>query len=331
MTNTDDRFSKLLERHENEIRLHCYRMLGSSHDSDDMLQETLTRAFRAKETLAHEESARAWLYRIATNVCLDELARRKKRLLPREAGPPAMEPNPAIGPPEPDAYLEPCPDTWLEGTSADAGARYELREAVALAFVAALQHLTPPQRATLLLRDVVGFSAEETSKALALGLEATNSALFRARSAVKSKISGKEPSAFASSNRANLDALLERYLRAWNELDIDAFVELLHDEVATTMPPAGTWIAGLAANAGFYRAMFAAQRRGSFVAVPTAANGGPAFAFYRSTAVKEPFRLRAIQLVGVRDGQISSIDHFMLPELATVFGLPDTLEARTFP
>lgn len=106
LTNTDDRFSKLLERHENEIRLHCYRMLGSSHDSDDMLQETLTRAFRAKETLAHEESARAWLYRIATNVCLDELARRKKRLLPREAGPPAMEPNPAIGPPEPDAYLE---------------------------------------------------------------------------------------------------------------------------------------------------------------------------------------------------------------------------------
>ncbi len=326
MPEPDHHFSELLQRHGNELRLHCYRLLGSSHDSDDMLQETLARAWRAKATLQHAENGRAWLYRIATNVCLDELGRRKKRLLASEAGPAAVEPNPVIGPGDRETCLEPCPDMWLEGVPGDPGARYEQREAVALAFVAALQHLTPTQRATLLLRDVVGFSAEETSKTLELGLEATNSALFRARAAVESKIAGKEPAAFASASLRDVDSLLERYLRAWNEFDLDAFVALLHDEVVTTMPPAPTWIARRPANVAFYRPMFAAQRRSSLRAVPIAANGERAFAFYRSTSPEEPFRLRAIHLVAVRDTRIARIDHFMLPELHRVFALPETLE-----
>src|SRR5215475_10654383 len=127
MPDPDHHFSELLQRHGNELRLHCYRLLGSSHDSDDMLQETLARAWRAKAALHHAENGRAWLYRIATNVCLDELGRRKKRLLASDAGPAATEPNPAIDPGDREACLEPCPDTWLHGIPADPGARYEQR------------------------------------------------------------------------------------------------------------------------------------------------------------------------------------------------------------
>jgi RNA polymerase sigma-70 factor (ECF subfamily) len=326
-TFSEESFQALVARHQSELRLHCYRMLGSSHDSEDVLQEALLRAWRARDSLQDPLRARAWLYRIATNVCLDELGRRRGRGLPVEAGPPA-DPRGGIAPPDREAFIEPCPDTWCANVIADPAARYETFECVALAFVAALHHLTPAQRATLLLRDVVGLSAEETADALGFGLEATNSALFRARSAVEAKLKGRNPADFARST-AGVDALLTRYLRAWNELDVEAFVLLLHDEVQTTMPPSPTWIAGHADNAAFYRTMFAAQRAGTFRALPTAANGQPAFAFYRTLSEGEPQRLRAIQLVEVRDDAIVSIDHFMLPELCSIFGLPEALDAAS--
>jgi RNA polymerase sigma-70 factor (ECF subfamily) len=326
-TFSEDSFRSLVARHRNELRLHCYRMLGSSHDSEDVLQEALLRAWRAIDSLQDPLRARAWLYRIATNVCLDELGRRRGRGLPVDAGP-AADPRSGIASADREAFIEPCPGTWLENVTPDPAARYETSECVALAFVAALHHLTPPQRATLLLRDVVGLRAEETAEALGFSLEAANSALFRARSAVEAKLKGRNPADFARSS-VSTDALLARYLRAWNELDVEAFVMLLHDEVNTTMPPSPTWIAGRAHNAAFYRAMFAAQRPGTFCAVPTAANGQPAFAFYRTVAEGEPRRLRAIQLVELRGDAIVSIDHFMLPELCSIFGLPETLDAAS--
>jgi RNA polymerase sigma-70 factor (ECF subfamily) len=144
----------LLDAHKNEIRLHCYRMLGSSHDTDDVLQEIGMRAWRAKGDLHDRSKARAWLYRIATNVCLDELRHRRARHRPFEVVPPAQG-DPLLASTDGDAWIEPCPDLWLEGVGVDASARYEVHEAVTLAFVAALQHLTPPQRATLLLRDAI--------------------------------------------------------------------------------------------------------------------------------------------------------------------------------
>lgn len=320
----DEALLALLERHRNELRLHCYRMLGSSHDAEDMLQEMAVRAWRAKASLTDVSNGRAWLYRITTNVCLDELKQRRTRLLPFEAGPPAADPQVALGAPDPDAFVEPCPDAWFAGAASDPAARYEMGQAVRLAFVAALQHLTPIQRATLLLRDVVGLSAEETASALELGLQATNSALFRARTALDAKLAGHgavEPSPVGGP----LQELLDRYLTAWNHIDIEAFVGLLHDEVKTTMPPVPTWIAGKPHNAAFYRPMFAAQRPGTFVVVPTAANRQAAFAFYRVLGPGESYRLRAVQLVELRDGAIVSIDHFMLPELASAFGLPGEL------
>src|SRR5450432_813326 len=163
---SDEALLELFERHRNELRLHCYRMLGSSHDTEDMLQESAIRAWRAKASILDRSSARAWLYRIATNVCLDELNNRRCRRLPFEVGPAAADPNAVPAPAERESWVEPCPDAWFAGVTSDPAARYETRECVALAFIAALQHLTPSQRATLLLRDVVGLSAEETASAL---------------------------------------------------------------------------------------------------------------------------------------------------------------------
>jgi RNA polymerase sigma-70 factor, ECF subfamily len=322
---SDQAVTELFNRHKNELRLHCYRMLGSSHDTDDVLQEAAVRAWRSKASLLEPAHGRAWLYRIATNVCLDELERRRSRCLPFEAGPPTAKVDLASARAERESWIEPCPDAWRAGVTADPEARYQTREGVTLAFVAALQHLTAAQRATLLLRDVVGLSAEETAQALELSLEATNSALFRARRAVETKLQGNPPSQLAPPSTAVV-GLLSRYLAAWNEMQVDAFIALLHDEVRTTMPPFPMWIAGRADNVAFYRPMFAAQRPGSFRAVLTAANGGPAFAFYRAPSPAEPLRLRAIQLVELRDQLVVSIDHFVLPELGPVFGLADELE-----
>src|SRR5262245_14691914 len=170
-------FLQSLEPLRGAIRLHCYRMLGSAHDGDDVLQETLLRAWRAKDSLDDPALMKPWLYRIATNVCLDELKRRPKRLLASDANPPTVDmdaPAPLIQEP---IWLEPMPDTWLAGAeSRDPHVRYALKESVALAFVAAIQCLSPVQRATLLLRDVVGLSADETAAALEVSLGAANSA-----------------------------------------------------------------------------------------------------------------------------------------------------------
>jgi len=321
---SDPALLDLFERHRNELRLHCYRMLGSSHDADDMLQEAALRAWRAKGSLEQAANLRAWLYRITTNVCLDELGRRRARVLPFEAGTPASEPSTVALNPDREAFIEPCPQLWFEPGSSDPSGRYEMHESVALAFVAALQQLTPAQRATLLLRDVVGLSAEETAQALELSLPAANSALFRARTAVETKLAARDSAPAPPLNQVT-QRVLARYLRAWNQLDVAAFVALLHEEVRTTMPPSPSWLAGRADNATFYTAMFKAQHAGAFVAIPAAANATAAFAFYRQLAAGEAHVLRAIHLVEVKDELIISIDHFMLPELAPLFGLPSEL------
>lgn len=308
------------------LRLHCYRMLGSSHDSDDMVQETLLRAFRARDTLEDGAMLRPWLYRIATNACLDELKRRPKRVHPTDAFP-ATEIGAPIAPALEEAlWIEPAPDTWLaQAGEPDPDARYTLKESVALAFVAALSVLSPVQRATLLLRDVVGLPAEETAAALGLGLAAANSALFRARKTVQEKLGGRDPEAFAEAAGAIDEALLARYVRAFEETNIDALVALLHDDVETTMPPSPTWIAGRAAHAVFFGQRFAAQQ-GARRMIRTSANGQPAFACYRADAMDGPATLYAIQVLAGRDGLVASIDHFMTPAVFPLFGVPLTVD-----
>jgi RNA polymerase sigma-70 factor, ECF subfamily len=312
---TDRTFERLVGAYRDELRLHCYRMLGSSHDADDMVQETLVRAWRAKASLDDPASARPWLYRIGTNVCLDELSRRPKRALSASAGPPGDPSAPPV-PPSDQAWIEPCPSTWLGDAPCDPAARVELKESVALAFVAALQLLTPAQRAVLLLRDVVGLTAEETADALEMTVPATKSALHRARVAVEAR---------APAPDEEIDAdLLARYVQAWETADPDAMVALLHEEIMLAMPPSPTWFSGRRATEGFVRGYVVPRaRRQPVRLVRTGANGRTAFAFYREEG--GTFRLEAIHGVSARDGAIVAIDHFLMPEVFDAFSLPRAL------
>jgi RNA polymerase sigma-70 factor (ECF subfamily) len=309
------------------LRLHCYRMLGSSHDGDDMVQETLLRAWQAKGSLVDPERLRPWLYRIATNVCLDELKHRPRRLLAADASPPSDDAVPPFPRVEEPVWLEPMPDDWLAGADlADAHARYTLKETVALAFVAVLQHLSAVQRATLLLRDVVGLSAQETADALGISLGAANSALFRARAAVEEKIGGGDAGAIRARPEVD-EAIVARYVRAFEEANLDALIALLHDEVRTTMPPVPLWVAGRAANERFYRRMFGNLQPGHFRHLRIGANGLPALAFYRPGSPGAPHTLAAIDIVTTRDGAVVGVEHFMMPEVLPVFGVPRVLPA----
>lgn len=306
-----------------ELRLYCYRMLGSSHDSEDVVQETLLRAWRSRDSLEHPEKMRPWLYRIATNACLDELRNRPARALVSDVCPPAEDPTARILPPtEAAAWLEPMPGAWLTGAADPSPlAKYSLKESVALAFVAALQVLTAVQRATLLLRDVVGLSAEETAEALHLSVVATKSALHRARAAIdehRRRDVVPQPAAVDA-------ALLSRYVRALEESDLEGLVALLREDVQTTMPPSPTWISGRAANRAFYGAVFAAFPRGTLRLRRVEANGEPAFAFYRATSTRGPHRLGAIEALAVSGGEIARIDHFMGPAVLALFPVPTEL------
>jgi RNA polymerase sigma-70 factor (ECF subfamily) len=217
------------------------------------------------------------------------------------------------------------PDAWLAGAEpADPHTRYALKESVALAFVAVIQCLSPVQRATLLLRDVVGLSAEETAEALGIGLGAANSALFRARAGIEEKLGGCDASAVA--RHAEVDeAVLAQYVHAFEEANLDAIVALFHDELRTTMPPVPLWIAGRAANDRFYRRLFVNLLAGQYRHLRVNANGAPALAFYRPASPGAPHTLSAIQLVTTRDGAVIGIDHFMMPEVLPLFGAPPVL------
>ncbi len=305
-------FAAAVEPLRGALRVHCYRMLGSSHDSDDMVQETLLRAWRARESLADPQRLKPWLYRIATNACLDELAKRPRRALASDIVPAA--PGTAFPPAPPledSAWLEPMPDAWLAGAGEDPAARYSLRESVALAFIAALQVLSPAQRAALLLRDVLGLSATEAAEALDQSVDATHSALHRARAALENKVARRDPSEFALAPAD--EAALARYVRAIASSDVEAMIALIHDDMHTTMPPSPTWICGRDESIPFYRQMFARWAPGSAKVVPIRVNGGPGFSFRRDGVV------RAIEAIEIRDGKIYRMHHFMQPAVLALF------------
>jgi RNA polymerase sigma-70 factor, ECF subfamily len=325
-------FEALVEPHRATLRLHCYRMLGSSNDSDDMVQETLVRAFRAQHTLEDPASARAWLHRIATNVCLDELAKRPRRARGPERGPPG-DPDAPTAARTPDAeWLEPAPSAWLAGAAPEGGspaAQYTMKESVALAFVAALQVLTPPQRAVLLLRDVVGLSAVETAEALACSVSSANSALHRARVALEERVG---PRADWSPEAGAVDrALLERYVRAWEKGDLDAIIALLHEEVTLSMPPSPTWIAGRTDVARFFvNRTLQDLRDDRFRTALVEANGTVGAGLYR-VGDDGHGALFALQVLEAKDGRIRVIDHFMSASSHAAFfagGLARTVSTR---
>jgi RNA polymerase sigma-70 factor (ECF subfamily) len=319
-------FQQLTEPHRRELQLHCYRMMGSFHDAEDLVQETFLRAWRGLQRFDGHASIRYWLYRIATNACLNALATRSgaSRFLPETRNPPTDR-MPDREPAYEIPWLEPYPDSALEGLADRApgpDARYETREAVHLAFIAAIQLLAPRQRAVLLLHDVLGWSAIESAQLLDSSPAAVNSALQRARSTLEERLPIRPPSISAAT--AEERALLERYVRAWETTDVDGFVALLRDDTVMSMPPWRQWYRGRSAIGTFFAATGRSGGHAPFRLVPTAANKQPAFAFY-SRWQSPDWRFHSIQLLVLEGSTISRMTSFVMPEIASVFGLPAVL------
>lgn len=321
----DDAFLRLVAPHESALRLHCYRMLGSAHDCEDALQDALIRAWRSRASLSDPTAARPWLYRIVTNTCLDELARRKARPLPFHVVPPAADPSaPPLPPSAEVAWLEPCPDAWLEGSAADPGALYALKESVALAFVAALQCLSASQRAVLLLCDVLGMTADEAATTLDTTAAAVRSALHRARNALRERVASEGERAVDASSEVD-PVLLGKYIHAWESLDLDALVALLAEDVTVSMPPSPTWLRGVGAARVFLGGRpFVSLAGTSRTLVRTGANGQPAVAFYVGG------ELHAVHVLRLRAGRIADIVHFRDEASFAAFALPRALGADAY-
>jgi RNA polymerase sigma-70 factor (ECF subfamily) len=322
-------FQELTEPHRRELLVHCYRMLGSFHDAEDLVQETLLRAWRGLKGFDGRASTRYWLYRIATNACLNALATRASagRVLP-ETESPATGQMPDREPASDIAWLEPYPDSALEQI-ADAApgpdARYEMREAVQLAFIAAIQLLPPRQRATLLLADVLGWSAAESARLLDSSVAAVNSALQRARTTLEERLPGRPPRVAVAASEEQR-TLLERYVRAWESTDVDGLTALLKEDAVMSMPPWRQWYRGRAAIAAFFAHTGRPGGHSPFRLVPTAANCQPAFAFYSRWQSPE-WRFHSVQVLTLDGGTIAAMTSFVMPALASVFGLPALLHA----
>jgi len=327
--NSSDRsnhaFERLAEPLRREIRLHCYRMLGSLHDAEDMVQETFLRAWRSFGNF-DGGNFRAWLYKIATNACLNALESRKlaARMLPDQHFPATtLMPN---GTPAADvAWLEPYPDSNLEGIADDAPtpeARYSLRETVRLAFVATIQGLPPRQRAVLLLCDVLGWASNEAATLLGGSTASINSALQRARETLAKRYPEGRPQAAPKPDAAQ-QKLLHRYMTAWEGLDLENFVTLLKEDATYTMPPLPQWYLGREAIGSFFA--FAFKTYDGFRMVPTAANGEPAFAAYSRADANAPWTAHSIHVLTLEHEAISRLTLFYKPDgprLFDAFGMP---------
>ena len=324
----EEAFRRLVESHRAELHAHCYRMLGSLQDAEDALQETLLRAWRGLGGFAGRSSPRTWLYTIATNACLDAIARRPKRVLPVDYGPASV---PSKDPGEPlveSVWVEPYPDEELgmpDGYAAPE-ARYEQREAVELAFIAALQHLPARQRAVLVLREVLGFSAREVADTLETTVASVNSALQRARKTVDERLPAQSQQAtLRTLGDEHVRDLVGRYIDAWAKGDVDALRALLAEDATFSMPPWSSWWRGRETIAGFAKTAveFCAEARPVLVR----ANAQPAVAYYSEDAETGRFKATAIDVVTFDGTLIKDITAFISPELFSRFGLGPELPA----
>jgi RNA polymerase sigma-70 factor (ECF subfamily) len=241
-------FERLVAPYRRELHAHCYRMLGSLHDTEEAMQEAMLRVWRGLDGFEGRSALRSWLYRIATNTCLDIIARRRKRLLPEEYGPKADPHAPPGEPVAEQVWIEPYPDEMLEVADGKASpdASYEEREAVELAFVAAMQHLPPRQRAVLILREVLGFSAKEVGETLDTSVPSVNSALQRARKLVDERLPDRSQQVtLRSLGDARMKEIVEEYMEAMRGGDVQRVVSMLTEDVAWSMPPLASWYGGI--------------------------------------------------------------------------------------
>jgi RNA polymerase sigma-70 factor (ECF subfamily) len=317
-----DAFAALVEPHRGELQVHCYRMLGSLQDAEDALQETLLSAWVGLDGFEGRASIRTWLYRIATNRCLNQLRSAGRRPVRAD---PLPVPTPAPTRLGEVPWLQPYPDVLLDGVPDRAPgpeAVYESSEAISLAFVTAVQLLPPNQRAVLLLRDVLGYRAAETAELLGMTEDAVNSALKRARAKVASTHSHQPPAPRPGSSQER--ALLDRFVAAFTELDVDALVALMTDDAWVRMPPLPFEYRGTEAIRRFFTALDA-HRRGIARLVPTRANGQPAWGEYRRDQTTGALYVTGIEVVCLAGDRVSEITRFEAA-LAGRFGLPRTLD-----
>jgi len=309
-------YRRMVEPYRGELRAHCYRMLGSAQDAEDALQEALTNAWRALPRFEGRSSLRSWLYKIATNACLRLIERRPRRVLPIDYGP-ATDPHDA--PAEPileSVWVEPYSDAQLGLQAPVAGpeARYELRESVELAFIAALQLLPPRQRAVLILRDVLGFSGAEVAATLETTPASVYSALQRAHRTIDERLPDRSQQATLQAlGDERVRELVDRYVRAWEDGDVDAVVALLADDATITMPPRPTWYRGRDAVAGFLREFPLASENRSLL-VPAGVNGQLAFGLYFRRPGTSSYVAYAVKLLTLRGDRIADITTFLEPE-----------------
>ncbi len=319
-------FSEQIEPHRRELHAHCYRMLGSVHDAEDAVQETLLRAWRGLDQFEGRSALRSWLYTIATNVCLRMIERRPARVLPIDYGPPS-DPHRSLAPPLLEStWIEPYPDSELTlgGASTSPEVRYEAREAVELAFIAALQHLPARQRAVLILRDVLGFSGAEVAAALDTTPASVYSLLQRAHATVDERLPGRsQQSTLRSLGDDELSAIVNRFVDAWSQNDVDAIAEMLTDAASLAMPPTATWLHGRDAIVTFLRrtALDGTRR---WRMLPTGANGQPAVAAYIRDASGRylPYGVTVLTLTAEGIAEINTFRDASAPER---FGLPSRL------
>lgn len=310
-------FDALATPHLRELRAHCYRLSGSLADAEDLLQETLLKAWSHRDQYQGRASFKAWLYRIATNAYLDRPASHRARSLP-QLETPAHRAGTAPGAADEALWLEPFPDSLLPPAASAEGA-LAVRESIGLAFLAAIQRIPARQRAILLLREVVGMSAEEVASLLDSSVAAVNSALQRAREAVSSPIQQRAP------DEAERD-VLRRYISAWEQADAQALVALLREDATLSMPPMPMWLSGAQAIGAFFGEGLFAAGAGAFRGVPTRSNGRPTAALYMRTPRGGFAPLALVTLAVAPDGRISELDSFVLPSRFAHFELPMSLD-----
>jgi RNA polymerase sigma-70 factor (TIGR02960 family) len=322
---SEEAFRELTAPHLGELRLHCYRMLGSLDDAEDLLQETLTAAWSGLADFAGRSTVRVWLYRIATNRCLNAIRDARRRRPP--------EPVPPFAVPEPSRrgevrWLQPCPEAWLDDPSsaADPAVRYEAREAVALAFVAALQRLAPRQTAVLLLCDVLGYAVAEVADMLGVTPTAVKGTLQRARASLRRGHAGGDEEA-PSPGSAEERELAERFATAFSADDIEGVVALLTDDAWLSMPPAPHQYHGRAAITAFLAASHAGRGERRLRLLPTRANGQPAFGWYIDDLEERTRRAGGIVVLTLAGGCVRGITRFLDASLPARFGLPGTIPA----
>jgi RNA polymerase sigma-70 factor (ECF subfamily) len=320
-------FPQLADPYRRELLAHCYRMLGSVHDAEDLVQETYLRAWRAYHTFESRSSLRTWLYRIATNVCLTALDGREKRPLPTGLGAPSADPGDTLVNQPEVPWLEPIPDALLRADESDPAAIVSSRESIRLAFIAALQHLPPRQRAVLILRDVLKWRAAEVAEAVGITTAAVNSTLQRARTQL-AQASLTEDTIVEPTSPEQRE-LLDRYVQAFWDKDIATIVEMFTKDIVWEMPPFTAWYQG-AENVGRLIATQCPGGVGDMRMVPTEANGQPAFGLYMrgDDDVFRPFHLQVLTQ-GV--GGVRHVAAFFEPSLFATFGLPESLPAEPRP